>query len=186
MTCLTSSYSSIAARVETDHDAHGSSFVFAETTSKFSPGCDTSMNVHLKNVTMVVKHRPVVKMEHLTVRGPSIRYVVLPDGLDLDKKLLDDRRSGFFGNGVIDLVFFGKGVLNLVLDRRRKICRCRGYIWVLLVLSSSSGVVTVEAEDDDFVVRSRRSAMSSTDVDRHVQYSRTQKHLCIWLFVTDL
>eukprot|EP00392_Amoebophrya_sp_AT5.2_P001975 g1980.t1 len=53
-------------------------------------GCDTSMNTHLKAVTMIIKRRTPVKLEHLTVRGPNIRYIFLPENLDLDKKLLDD------------------------------------------------------------------------------------------------
>ncbi|CAD7958085.1 unnamed protein product [Amoebophrya sp. A120] len=53
-------------------------------------GCDTSMNTHLKQVTMIVKRRIPVRIDHLTVRGPNIRYIFLPEHIDLDKKLLDD------------------------------------------------------------------------------------------------
>ncbi|CAD7966979.1 unnamed protein product [Amoebophrya sp. A25] len=53
-------------------------------------GCDTSMNTHVKNVTMIVRRRPAVTLEHLTIRGPTIRYIFLNEELDLDKKLLDD------------------------------------------------------------------------------------------------
>merc|ERR1712194_608089 len=53
-------------------------------------GCDTSMNTHVKKVTMIVKRRAPVNLEHLTIRGPTIRYIFLSENLDLDKKLLDD------------------------------------------------------------------------------------------------
>lgn len=53
-------------------------------------GCDMSMNMHLKNVKLTRKGQNPVSMDHLTVRGNNIRYVLLPDALPLDPLLVDD------------------------------------------------------------------------------------------------
>ncbi|PFH36846.1 LSM domain-containing protein [Besnoitia besnoiti] len=53
-------------------------------------GVDISMNTHLKNVKMTLKHANPVSMEHLTIRGNNIRYFILPDSLPLDTLLIDD------------------------------------------------------------------------------------------------
>lgn len=50
-----------------------------------------SMNTHLKNVKMTVKNRDPVSLDQLSVRGSTIRYVILPDSLPLDTLLIDDR-----------------------------------------------------------------------------------------------
>mmetsp|Transcript_9080 Transcript_9080/g.8071 ORF Transcript_9080/g.8071 Transcript_9080/m.8071 type:complete len:110 (-) Transcript_9080:18-347(-) len=51
---------------------------------------DMSMNTHLKAVRMTVKGREPVSLDHLTVRGNNIRYVLLPDALPVDTLLVDD------------------------------------------------------------------------------------------------
>ncbi len=48
-----------------------------------------SMNTHLKTVKMTVKSRDPVTLDTLTVRGNTIRYVILPDALPLDTLLID-------------------------------------------------------------------------------------------------
>ena len=48
------------------------------------------MNTHLKTVTLTLKNKNPVKLEYLSVRGSNIRYVLLPDSLNLDTLLIDD------------------------------------------------------------------------------------------------
>eukprot|EP00761_Pharyngomonas_kirbyi_P010251 gb/GECH01010270.1/.p1 GENE.gb/GECH01010270.1/~~gb/GECH01010270.1/.p1 ORF type:complete len:110 (+),score=10.90 gb/GECH01010270.1/:1-330(+) len=52
-------------------------------------GVDMSMNTHLKAVKMTLKGRNPVSLEHLSVRGNNIRYVILPDSTNLDTLLQD-------------------------------------------------------------------------------------------------
>lgn len=40
---------------------------------------------------MTVKGRNPVSLEHLSIRGNNIRYYILPDSLNLDTLLVDDR-----------------------------------------------------------------------------------------------
>lgn len=49
-----------------------------------------SMNTHMKSVKVTLKGKNPVAMDHLTVRGSTIRYVVLPESLPLDTLLIDD------------------------------------------------------------------------------------------------
>ena len=51
---------------------------------------DMSMNTHLKSVKMTVKHKNPVKLDTLCIRGNNIRYVILPDSINLDTLLIDD------------------------------------------------------------------------------------------------
>lgn len=53
-------------------------------------GVDIAMNTHLKSVKLTVKKRNPVSMDHLTIRGSTIRYFILPDPLPLDTLLIDD------------------------------------------------------------------------------------------------
>lgn len=53
-------------------------------------GVDHSMNIHLKNVKLEVRGRNPSKLQALSVRGSTIRYVILPDSLALDSLLVDD------------------------------------------------------------------------------------------------
>lgn len=53
-------------------------------------GCDMQMNTHLKNVKVTLKGKNPVSMEHITLRGNNIRYVILPDSLPLDTLLVED------------------------------------------------------------------------------------------------
>lgn len=52
---------------------------------------DVSMNTHLRKVKMTVKGRNPVALEHLSIRGNNIRYYILPDSLNLDTLLVDER-----------------------------------------------------------------------------------------------
>lgn len=53
-------------------------------------GVDMSMNTHLKNVKVTRKNQSAIGMDHLTVRGSSVRYVILPDSIPLDTLLIDE------------------------------------------------------------------------------------------------
>ena len=48
------------------------------------------MNIHLKAVKLTVKGRETIAMDHLTIRGNNIRYVILPESLPVDTLLVDD------------------------------------------------------------------------------------------------
>jgi len=52
---------------------------------------DVSMNTHLRKVKMTVKGRNPLALEHLSIRGNNIRFYILPDSLNLDTLLVDDR-----------------------------------------------------------------------------------------------
>eukprot|EP00928_Gymnodinium_smaydae_P085514 TRINITY_DN68_c0_g2_i1.p1 TRINITY_DN68_c0_g2~~TRINITY_DN68_c0_g2_i1.p1 ORF type:complete len:113 (+),score=29.36 TRINITY_DN68_c0_g2_i1:106-444(+) len=55
-------------------------------------GVDVSMNCHMKNIKFTVKGKPPVSMDHLTIRGNNVRYVILPDSIPLDTLLVDDSK----------------------------------------------------------------------------------------------
>jgi len=66
---------------------------------------DMSMNTHLKNVKVTRKNASApIGMDHLTVRGSSVRCILLPDSIPLDTHLIDDapkkaRAGGGKGKG---------------------------------------------------------------------------------------
>ena len=53
-------------------------------------GVDNKMNIHLKAVKMVLRNRNPQKLETLSIRGNNVRYVILPDSLNLEALLVDD------------------------------------------------------------------------------------------------
>ena len=53
-------------------------------------GVDIAMTTHVKNAKLRVKNKNPVQVEHLTLRGSHIRYILLPDDLGLDYLLIDD------------------------------------------------------------------------------------------------
>jgi small nuclear ribonucleoprotein D1 len=54
-------------------------------------GVDSStMNVHLKAVKLTVRGRNPVAMDALSLRGSTVRYIILADSLALDALLVDD------------------------------------------------------------------------------------------------
>jgi small nuclear ribonucleoprotein D1 len=53
-------------------------------------GVDVAMNMHLKGVKMTAKGKTPVSMETLSIRGNTVRYVILPESLNLDTLLVDD------------------------------------------------------------------------------------------------
>ncbi|KXS17169.1 Sm-like ribonucleo protein [Gonapodya prolifera JEL478] len=53
-------------------------------------GVDLAMNTHLRAVKMTVKGREPQQLDTLSVRGASLRYVILPESLPLDTLLIDD------------------------------------------------------------------------------------------------
>jgi small nuclear ribonucleoprotein D1 len=48
------------------------------------------MNVALRTVKYTPKSRDTVTLDSMTVRGSTIRYIILPDSLPLDTLLIDD------------------------------------------------------------------------------------------------
>jgi len=53
-------------------------------------GVDMAMNMHLKGVKMTLRGRNPQSVETLSVRGNNVRYVILPESLNLDTLLVDD------------------------------------------------------------------------------------------------
>lgn len=53
-------------------------------------GVDHSMNIHLKSVKLQVRGANPVNIQALSVRGSTVRYVILPDSLSIDSLLVDD------------------------------------------------------------------------------------------------
>ena len=53
-------------------------------------GVDSAMNTHLRLVHIKTPGQEEKRLENLTIRGASIRYVILPDVLNLDTLLVDD------------------------------------------------------------------------------------------------
>eukprot|EP01130_Rhizamoeba_saxonica_P002149 TRINITY_DN11960_c0_g1_i1.p1 TRINITY_DN11960_c0_g1~~TRINITY_DN11960_c0_g1_i1.p1 ORF type:complete len:114 (-),score=24.62 TRINITY_DN11960_c0_g1_i1:57-359(-) len=59
-------------------------------------GVDIGMNTHLKTVKLTVKDKNPVNLPSISIRGNNIRYIILPDSLNLSTLLADDtprRRS---------------------------------------------------------------------------------------------
>ena len=53
-------------------------------------GVDIKMNTFLQNVKMTVKDKDPISLDQLTLRGSSIRYVILPETLQLDALLVEE------------------------------------------------------------------------------------------------
>jgi small nuclear ribonucleoprotein D1 len=53
-------------------------------------GVDSAMNTHIRLVQIRRPNRPPERLENMTVRGTSIRYVILPEVLNLATLLEDD------------------------------------------------------------------------------------------------
>lgn len=54
-------------------------------------GVDSAMNTHVRMVTIKAPGKDPQRLENMTIRGASIRYVILPDTLSVDTLLVDDR-----------------------------------------------------------------------------------------------
>ncbi|KAH8727180.1 hypothetical protein GQ44DRAFT_770613 [Phaeosphaeriaceae sp. PMI808] len=52
--------------------------------------CLPLMNVALRAVKYTPKSRDTVALDTMTVRGSTVRYIILPDSLPLDTLLIDD------------------------------------------------------------------------------------------------
>eukprot|EP00835_Amoeboradix_gromovi_P000943 NODE_35_length_31537_cov_0.293403.p25 type:complete len:106 gc:universal NODE_35_length_31537_cov_0.293403:12438-12755(+) len=64
---------------------------------------DISMNIHLKTVKKIYK-KETFNLDTLTVRGASIRSIVLPDSLPLDNLLVDDTQYSKTGKNKDSMV----------------------------------------------------------------------------------
>jgi len=53
-------------------------------------GVDVAMNTHIKNAKIVPLRKNPIQVDHLTIRGPNIRFFILPDDLNVDKCLIND------------------------------------------------------------------------------------------------
>jgi small nuclear ribonucleoprotein D1 len=63
---------------------------------------DPSMNCHLTRVKMTMKGKSPDSLDSLSIRGSTIRYIILPDSINLDTLLVDDfpkRKEGKPGTG---------------------------------------------------------------------------------------
>ncbi|KZV06835.1 hypothetical protein F511_45684 [Dorcoceras hygrometricum] len=49
------------------------------------------MNTHLKTVKLTFKGKNPMTMEHWSVRGNTIRYYILPESLNLETLLVEER-----------------------------------------------------------------------------------------------
>lgn len=56
-------------------------------------GVDVAMNMHMKNARMTVKARNPVNVDNITIRGSTIRHVVISDSVPLDTYLIDDTKK---------------------------------------------------------------------------------------------
>ena len=54
-------------------------------------GVDSAMNTHVRLVKVQLPAQPKERLENMTIRGASIRYVILPDSINLGTLLVDDR-----------------------------------------------------------------------------------------------
>ncbi|OMH83476.1 Small nuclear ribonucleoprotein Sm D1 [Zancudomyces culisetae] len=54
-------------------------------------GVDVNMNISLKRVRMTVRNNEPVALDSISLRGNTIRFVLLPDSIPLDTLLIDDR-----------------------------------------------------------------------------------------------
>mmetsp|Transcript_3326 Transcript_3326/g.7400 ORF Transcript_3326/g.7400 Transcript_3326/m.7400 type:complete len:113 (+) Transcript_3326:2135-2473(+) len=52
-------------------------------------GVDLAMNTHLSKVKVTRRGSKTLTFDHLSVRGSTIRYFLLPDNLNLDNLLVD-------------------------------------------------------------------------------------------------
>lgn len=48
------------------------------------------MNMHVKTVKLTAKNKEPVTLDTMSIRGNTIRYVILPETLPLDTLLVDD------------------------------------------------------------------------------------------------
>ena len=52
---------------------------------------DISMNTHLKAVKITIRGTEPVHVDHMTIRGNNIRYVILPETVQLDSMLVEEK-----------------------------------------------------------------------------------------------
>lgn len=60
---------------------------------------DPNMNCHLTRVKMTMKGKSAEALDSLSIRGSTIRYIILPDSVNLDTLLVDDAPKKKEGKG---------------------------------------------------------------------------------------
>merc|ERR1712196_42379 len=50
-------------------------------------GVDLAMNTHIKTLKLITKTSDILKADHMTIRGSHIRYVIIPDSINIDTLL---------------------------------------------------------------------------------------------------
>ena len=48
------------------------------------------MNTHMRRVKVTPKGKPSVNLDQMSIRGNNVRYVILPDSLNLDALLVEE------------------------------------------------------------------------------------------------
>lgn len=69
-------------------------------------GVDMAMNTHLKKVKLQLRGKNPISMESISIRGNNIRYVILPDSLNLDQLLIDDTPKSMYNYNYIYLYLY--------------------------------------------------------------------------------
>lgn len=71
---------------------------------------DMSMNTHLKSVKLQQKGKEAQSLDHLTIRGASIRYFLLPESLPLETHLAADDRKQKAKKKTLNLAARSRGI----------------------------------------------------------------------------
>eukprot|EP00236_Picocystis_salinarum_P001583 CAMPEP_0183833702 /NCGR_PEP_ID=MMETSP0807_2-20130328/6221_1 /TAXON_ID=88271 /ORGANISM="Picocystis salinarum, Strain CCMP1897" /LENGTH=259 /DNA_ID=CAMNT_0026079685 /DNA_START=308 /DNA_END=1089 /DNA_ORIENTATION=+ len=56
-------------------------------------GVDIAMNTHMRRVKVTPKGKPPVNLDQMSIRGNNVRYVILPDSLNLDALLVEEEEN---------------------------------------------------------------------------------------------
>ncbi|KAK2964288.1 putative Small nuclear ribonucleoprotein SmD1b [Blattamonas nauphoetae] len=53
-------------------------------------GVDVAMNIHLKTVKLIARNKEPIRTDTICIRGNTVRYVILPDSLNIDTLLVEE------------------------------------------------------------------------------------------------
>jgi small nuclear ribonucleoprotein D1 len=48
------------------------------------------MNMHLKSVKFIARNQEPIRLDTISLRGNTVRYVILPDSLNIDTLLIEE------------------------------------------------------------------------------------------------